>query len=83
MTIMIRDALVENGAAILPGNEFTSILERFPSNLNKMSETLPLSEQAYLRKLTGRMRIADEPSGLTIVKLFIGSGRKEFEDLRR
>ena len=38
-------------------------------NLNKMSETLPLLEQAYLRKLTAAtgMRIADEPSGLTNV----------------
>lgn len=79
MTIlMIRDALVENGASPITAKlkaiqgmslphlgEISSMVD----NLNKMSETLPLSEQAYLRKLTAAtgMRIADEPSGLTNV----------------
>ena len=76
--LMIRDALLENGASPITAKlkaiqgmslphlgEISSMVD----NLNKMSETLPLLEQAYLRKLTAAtgMRIADEPSGLTNV----------------
>lgn len=76
--LMIRDALLENGASPITAKlkaiqgmslphlgEISSMVD----NLNKMSETLPLLEQAYLRKLTAAtgMRLADEPSGLTNV----------------